>query len=60
MVVNENPTQKNWTISPKVYAQCDVDDAALGCPLIYDETMCDRPFVDWLEIEYLFACDYEV
>jgi len=30
--VNENPTQKRWTDSPKVYAHIYIDDAGLGCP----------------------------
>lgn len=46
--VNENPTQKHWTDSPKVYAHIYIDDAALGCPLL--EVEDDRPIVDWLEI----------
>ena len=46
--VNENPTQRFWTDSPKVYAHVYIDDAALGCPLIEVEN--DRPIVDWLEI----------
>lgn len=32
--VNKNPTQKNWSQSPKAYAQLFIDDAALGAPLI--------------------------
>lgn len=28
--VNKNPTQKNWTRSPKAYAHLYIDDAALG------------------------------
>ena len=31
--VNTNPTQRQWTSSPKVYANIYIDDAALGCPL---------------------------
>jgi hydroxymethylpyrimidine pyrophosphatase-like HAD family hydrolase len=46
--VNENPTQRFWTDSPKVYAHIYIDDAAFGCPLIEVEN--DRPIVDWLEI----------
>jgi hydroxymethylpyrimidine pyrophosphatase-like HAD family hydrolase len=46
--INENPTQRFWTDSPKVYAHIYIDDAALGCPLIEVEN--DRPIVDWLEI----------
>lgn len=45
--VNENPTQKDWTSSPKPYAHFYIDDAALGCPLKLDASMSDRPFVDW-------------
>ena len=45
--VNENPTQKSWTASPKVYAQLYIDDAALGCPLMFDHAISNRPFVNW-------------
>ena len=44
---NENPSQKSWTNSPKVYAHMYIDDAALGCPLKMDLNLSDRPFVDW-------------
>ena len=44
---NENPTQKEWTLSPKVYAHLYIDDAALGCPLKFDRAVSSRPFVDW-------------
>ena len=49
--INTNPTQSTWTKSPKAYAQLYIDDAALGCPLKYDESISDRPFVDWVEVE---------
>ena len=49
--INENPTQKRWTQSPKVYANLYIDDAALGCPLIMDRNFSDRPYVDWEAIE---------
>ncbi len=45
--IQENPTQKMWTSSPKAYAELYIDDAALGCPLIYDNDYSQRPFVDW-------------
>jgi hypothetical protein len=45
--VNENPTQKSWTASPKVYAHLYIDDAALGCPLMFDNAVSNRPFVNW-------------
>ena len=42
--VNENPTQKSWTTSPKPYAHLYIDDAALGVPIV---KLGKRPFVDW-------------
>ena len=47
--INENPTQKSWTASPKVYAHIYIDDAALGCPLTTDKFT--RTFVDWKKVE---------
>ena len=49
--VNANPTQHTWTKSPKAYGQLYIDDAALGCPLIYNSEISDRPFVDWAKVE---------
>ncbi len=49
--VNENPSQKEWTTSPKCYANLYIDDAALGIPLISNPELSSRPFVHWLEIE---------
>ena len=49
--VNENPTQKSWTASPKVYAHMYIDDAAFGCPLLTVPELSDRPFVNWPWIE---------
>jgi hydroxymethylpyrimidine pyrophosphatase-like HAD family hydrolase len=46
--VNENPAQKYWTDSPKIYAHVYIDDAAFGCPLIEVEN--ERPIVDWLAV----------
>lgn len=61
---NENPTQKSWTDSPKVYAHVYIDDAALGCPLKYEPHKSSRPFVNWPDIvRYLSArtvLDYSV
>ena len=50
--VNENPSQKEWTSSPKVYGHIYIDDAALGSPLKQDvETLPGDfpapPYVDW-------------
>ena len=51
--VNEHPHQKEWSMSPKAYANLYIDDAALGCPLITDPTMSDRPYVDWAKVEVM-------
>ena len=63
--IQSNPTQKNWTTSPKCYAQLYIDDAALGCPLKQDyishpdghyagEPVPDgRPYVDWDKVREL-------
>lgn len=48
--INENPEQENWTTSPKVYATHYIDDAAIGCPTIFD-TATNRPMVNWREVE---------
>ena len=49
--IQENPTQKNWTTSPKCYAELYIDDAALGCPLLYSNK--ERAYVNWAEIEVI-------
>jgi hypothetical protein len=43
--VNENPEQDTWTTSRKVYANCYVDDTAVGCPLV--QPLDARAYVDW-------------
>lgn len=48
--IQDNPEQNKWTNSRKVYAQVYIDDAALGCPLKFDDAICDRPFVDWEQV----------
>ena len=49
--INVNPSQTSWTKSPKAYAQLYIDDAALGCPLIYNPEISNRPFVNWIKVE---------
>jgi hypothetical protein len=44
--IQRNPTQDNWTGSPKAYAKIYIDDAALGCPLKAGN-VGERPHVDW-------------
>ena len=52
--INENPDQKKWTTSPKVYGDIYIDDAALGAPLKTDESD-GSTFIDWdLAAIYLF------
>ncbi len=48
--VQRNPTQDEWTTSPKAYAQVYIDDAALGCPLKAG-LRGERPYVDWDAVE---------
>jgi hypothetical protein len=48
--IQKNPTQESWTHSPKCYANLYIDDAALGCPLIYPKD--GRPHVDWEKVRF--------
>ena len=43
--INENPVQKDWTASPKVYGNIYIDDGALGAPLKADAY--SHPDIDW-------------
>jgi hypothetical protein len=47
--VNENPTQKVWTNSPKAYGHMYIDDAAIGCPMLRIEGF-QRLCVDWTDV----------
>ena len=51
--VNTNPNQLSWTNSPKAYAQKYIDDAGIGCPLIYPENINYRPYIDWIKVNEL-------
>lgn len=52
--VNSNPRQAYYSKSPKIYANIYIDDAALGCPLTFNE-LSDKAYVDWLQVQkYLF------
>lgn len=54
--INENPTQKEWTSSPKVYGDIYIDDAALGAPLKMD--VCGAAYIDWSKVAaYLYYMD---
>ena len=54
--VNRNPEQERWTSSPKVYADIYIDDSALGCPLIFLESV-RRPVVNWSKVRQLLESD---
>lgn len=54
--VNENPEQKAWTTSPKVYADIYIDDAALGCPVTFIDG-ARYPVVNWSKIRALLEYD---
>ncbi len=55
--IQTNPNQRAWTTSPKCYAQLYIDDAALGAPLIRDESISDRAFIDWNAVEKILEMD---
>ena len=54
-VINENPSQKRWTESPKIFAHLYIDDAALGIPMItYDSNLAPhKPYVNWRSVEVI-------
>lgn len=47
--VNENPSQRKWTESPKVHADLYIDDSSLGCPIKFVDGV-KRPVADWERI----------
>lgn len=51
--IQTNPTQHNWTSSPKAYGQLHIDDAGLGIPLTRDRYYSDRPFVNWQVVRHI-------
>ena len=46
---NDNPAQREWTDSPKVFADLYIDDSALGCPIKFEDGI-KRPFVNWVKV----------
>lgn len=48
--LQRNPTQDEWTSSPKAYGQLIIDDAALGAPLMFNAAISNRPFVNWDQV----------
>ena len=55
--INTDPNQLRWTNSPKAFADIYIDDAALGCPLKYEECVSYRPFVDWNKVRKMLKDD---
>lgn len=51
--VNENPSQKYWTDSPKIFCNLYIDDCSLGIPLVHPEK--GRSYVDWDEVRELLV-----
>ena len=51
--INDNPEQKKWSKSRKIYANIYIDDQFLGCPLQMNTDYSDRPFVNWFKIAIL-------
>jgi len=49
--VNDNPSQKHWTTSKKIYCNLYIDDCTLGVPLITPDK--GKPYVDWEEVREL-------
>lgn len=47
--INVNPTQSQWTGSPKAYCDYYIDDRAIGTPLNKDGT------VDWIKVKRLLT-----
>ena len=52
--INRNPLQAEWTDSPKAYAPIYIDDAALGCPTLFDKAT-NRPMVNWRDVEAILV-----
>lgn len=53
--VQSNPGQEKWTDSPKAYGHLIIDDTSLGIPLIDNEYISERPFVDWARCRELLV-----
>lgn len=50
--INENPEQKSWTASPKVYADYYIDDSALGCPIMFIDGVRHH-VVNWSKVRQM-------
>jgi hypothetical protein len=54
--INENPEQREWTSSPKVYADLYIDDSAIGCPVRFIDGV-RHPVVNWSKIKSILESD---
>ena len=54
--INENPEQREWTSSPKVYADLYIDDSAIGCPIRFIDGV-RHPMVNWSKIKSILESD---
>lgn len=52
---NKNPIQWKFSKSQKVYANLYIDDSSIGCPLIHDDTVSEKPFADWQAIREMLV-----
>jgi len=55
--INTNPTQHEWTDSPKAYGQYLIDDIAIGVPLAFNKELSLRPYVDWFHMEMILKAN---
>lgn len=54
--INKNPSQVQWTTSPKAFGELYIDDMALGAPLKVDKSISLKAFIDWPKVrEYLIS-----
>lgn len=51
--INTNPTQHEWTESPKPYCHIYIDDTALGAPLKFNWMLSDSPFINWDRVRFI-------
>ncbi len=54
--INENPEQREWTSSSKVYADLYIDDSAIGCPIRFIDGV-RHPVVNWSKIRSILESD---
>ena len=49
--IQVHPDQRSWTDAPKCYGHLIIDDISLGMPLHFDQSVSQRPYIDWIEVE---------